>query len=210
MTTTTGARVYAYLRASTNEQDATRAREALYSFAADHNLSIAAEFTENKSGASLERPELMRLLNIAQKGDVILIEQVDRLSRLNAEDWEKLKGIITAKGLKVVSLDLPTSHILASRDSNEFTESMFRAINGMMLDMLAAVARKDYTDRRRRAAEGVAKAKSEGKYKGRPANEQLHADIVRMVRAGTTQREVARLLKCSLGTVVNALRKDKQ
>jgi DNA invertase Pin-like site-specific DNA recombinase len=45
---------------------------------------------------------------------------------------------------------------------------MFEAINGMLLDMLAAVARKDYVDRRRRQAQGQAKAKAEGRYKGRP------------------------------------------
>jgi DNA invertase Pin-like site-specific DNA recombinase len=38
----------------------------------------------------------------------------------------------------------------------------------MPLDMLAAVARKDYFDRRRRQAQGQAKAKAEGRYKGRP------------------------------------------
>jgi DNA invertase Pin-like site-specific DNA recombinase len=44
---------------------------------------------------------------------------------------------------------------------------MFEAINSMLLDMLAAVARKDYDDRRRRQAQGQAKAKAEGRYKGR-------------------------------------------
>jgi DNA invertase Pin-like site-specific DNA recombinase len=47
---------------------------------------------------------------------------------------------------------------------------MFDAINGMMLDMLAAVARKDYEDRRRRQAQGQAKAKAEGLYKRRKEN----------------------------------------
>ncbi len=56
-------------------------------------------------------------------------------------------------------------------NSDEFTQRMLTAINSMMLDMLAAVARKDYEDRRRRQAEGIAKAKASGKYKGRPRNE---------------------------------------
>ena len=45
---------------------------------------------------------------------------------------------------------------------------MFAAINAMLLDMLAAVARKDYEDRRRRQAQGIAKAKLDGAYRGRP------------------------------------------
>jgi DNA invertase Pin-like site-specific DNA recombinase len=44
---------------------------------------------------------------------------------------------------------------------------MFEAINGMLLDMLAAVARKDYDDRSRRQAQGQAKAKAAGLYKTR-------------------------------------------
>ena len=40
---------------------------------------------------------------------------------------------------------------------------MFEAINGMLLDMLAAGARKDYDDRRRRQAQGQARAKAEAR-----------------------------------------------
>lgn len=47
---------------------------------------------------------------------------------------------------------------------------MLKAVNGMMLDMLAAIARKDYEDRRRRQSEGISKAKAEGKYRGRVAD----------------------------------------
>jgi DNA invertase Pin-like site-specific DNA recombinase len=81
-------RIYAYLRASTKEQDATRARQALETFAALTCQTISGWFIENESGATLKRPELFRLLDIAQRGDILLVEQVDRISRLNAQDWE--------------------------------------------------------------------------------------------------------------------------
>ena len=48
---------------------------------------------------------------------------------------------------------------MATKAGDEFTGRMFEAINAMLLDMLAAVARKDYDDRRRRQAQGQAKAK---------------------------------------------------
>ncbi|WP_155035378.1 recombinase family protein, partial [Klebsiella grimontii] len=142
-------RVYAYLRASTKEQDASRAREQLDEFAHSKGMTIATYFTENESGASLRRPELFRLLDIAQKDDVLLVEQVDRLSRLKADDWQVLRQTISNKGIRVVALDLPTSHQLI-QSGDEFTNRMLEALNGMMLDMLAAIARKDYTDRKRR------------------------------------------------------------
>src|ERR1700744_2263434 len=160
--------VRAYLRASTSDQDANRAREQLRSFAAERKLSIAAWYVENESGAKLARPELFRLLADVPPGDVLLVEQVDRLSRLTAEDWERLKTELTARRVRVVALDLPTSWMMATSTPDEFTSRMFEAINGMLLDMLAAVARKDYDDRRGRQAQGPGKAEAEGLYRGRP------------------------------------------
>src|ERR1043166_2624797 len=83
-----GAKVYvrAYLRASTTEQDASRAREQLKAFVTERGLSVATWYTENESGAKLARPELFRLLADAQPGDILLVEQVDRLSRLTSGD----------------------------------------------------------------------------------------------------------------------------
>ena len=60
-----------------------------------------------------------------------------------------------AKQIRVVALDLPTSWLLAAQADN-FTGRMFGAINAMMLDVLAAVARKDYDDRRRRQGCAIA------------------------------------------------------
>lgn len=197
-------RIYAYLRASTKEQDASRATSALDQFAADKGLSITARFVENESGASLQRPELFRLLDVAQPGDVMLIEQVDRLSRLNAADWQKLRSTIAEKGVRVVALDLPTSHGLLQQ-GDEFTGRMVEAINVMMLDMLAAIARKDYTDRRRRQAEGIEKAKTTGIYKGRPINEHLHMQIKEWFKAGKTKSEIHRLTGAARTTINKAL-----
>jgi DNA invertase Pin-like site-specific DNA recombinase len=84
-----------YLRASTDEQDAGRARASLEAFAAERSLVVAATYAENESGASLDRPELFRLLADSRPGDVLLVEQVDRLSRLTAADWERLRALLS-------------------------------------------------------------------------------------------------------------------
>jgi DNA invertase Pin-like site-specific DNA recombinase len=88
--------VRAYLRASTDEQDANRAREQLNAFATERGLTIVLSYVENESGAKLARPELFKLLADAHEGDILLVEQVDRLSRLTAADWEKLKAELMA------------------------------------------------------------------------------------------------------------------
>ena len=192
--------VRAYLRASTKEQDAKRAKADLIAFAKDHGLKIATFYAENESGASLARPELARLLSDAHAGDILLIEQVDRLSRLNGADWDRLRADLKAKEVRVVALDLPTSWRMINGD-DEFTKRMAEAINGMMLDMLAAIARKDYTDRKRRQAQGIEKAKSEGKYRGRPEDTERNVAIKKMLRSGQSWSTVINATGCSRATV---------
>jgi DNA invertase Pin-like site-specific DNA recombinase len=193
--------IRAYLRASTEDQDASRARDQLEAFAADRGLSVAAWYVENESGAKLARPELFRLLHDSHPGDVLLIEQVDRLSRLTAADWEKLKAELTSRRVRVVALDLPTSWTMVTGNGDEFTARMFDAINGMLLDMLAAVARKDYDDRRRRQAQGIAKARDRGSYKGRPEDVERNAGIARMLAAGQSWSFIQDMTGCSRATV---------
>lgn len=194
--------VRAYLRASTDQQDALRAKGALLAFAESHGQRIAAFYPENETGTKLNRPELFRLLEDSQPGDVLLCEQIDRLSRLTQEDWNTLRGIIKAKGLHIVSLDLPTSHPLMNpAKDHSFTGWMLAAMNDLLLDMLAAVARKDYEDRVRRSREGITKAQAQGKYKGRVRNDALHSRVRACLASGMPIRKVATVCDCSKTTV---------
>lgn len=189
-----------YLRASTAEQDANRAREQLETFAAERGLRVAASYVENESGAKLARPELFRLLADSKPGDVLLIEQVDRLSRLTSSDWQKLRAELDARQVRVVALDLPTSWSLAA-PGDEFTGRMFQALNSMLLDVLAAVARKDYDDRRRRQAQGIEKAKAEGAFKGRPEDAKRNGAIVKMLKGGQSWSSIIEATGCSRSTL---------
>ena len=194
--------IRAYLRASTDDQDATRAQDQLDTFAQAQGQTVACWYIENASGASADRAELRRLLADARPGDVLLVEAIDRLSRLPAADWKRLRSEIDAKGLRVVALDLPTSHAaMQDTTGDEFTARMLDAVNGMMLDMLAAIARKDYEQRRDRQAQGIAKAKEKGVYRGRPIDPALWRRVRELLDAGLSIRKVAEHAKCSTSTV---------
>jgi DNA invertase Pin-like site-specific DNA recombinase len=84
---------------------------------------------------------------------------------------------------------------------DEFTSRMFAAVNGMMLDVLAAVARKDYEDRRRRQAQGIGKAKSEGRYRGRPEDAERNAAIAAMLSKEMSWSQVQAATGCGRATV---------
>ncbi|WP_316153440.1 recombinase family protein [Cupriavidus sp. BIC8F] len=201
--------VRAYLRASTKEQDAGRAKSDLVEFAKDRGLQIVSFYIENESGASLQRPELFRLLSDCHEGDILLCEQVDRLSRLNNEDWQRLKSELQARRVRVVALDLPTSWMLTT-STDDITGRMMDALNAMMLDMLAAIARKDYTDRRRRQAQGIAKLKAEGGYKGRKPDVQRNAAIMNMLRRGDSWNTIIAATGCSRSTLSRLAQQVKE
>ena len=85
---------------------------------------------------------------------------------------------------------------------------MFGAINGMMLDMLAAVARKDYDDRRRRQAQGILKAKAQGKYRGRPEDADRNAGISAMLRGGASWSAIQKATSASRATISKISRRS--
>lgn len=202
--------VRAYLRASTKEQDAERARKSLENFAEVNHLNICSFYIENASGAKLDRPELFRLLNDCKSGDILLVEDIDRLSRLDAKDWQKLKSLIKQKDVKIVAVNVPTTHVSIKSSADDFDGRMMDAVNDMLIEMLAAGARRDYEQRRERQEQGIAKAKAEGKYKGRKTNYELYKSIVKLANSDHTYKEINNLLGCSSRTISKAIKWAKE
>lgn len=174
--------IRAYLRASTDEQNALRAKSTLESFVDQYGHQIASFYVENQSGAWLQRPELKRLLHDSHPNDVLLVEQVDRLTRLSNEDWGALKCQIQEKKLRIVSLDVPTSFLALDSaralNGDSIIEAVLEAINNMLIDLMAAMARKDYLSRQDRQKQGIEIAKQQGKYQGRQADSDRHRRVI--------------------------------
>lgn len=194
--------IRAYSRASTKEQDATRAKETLKQFAKSFNQRVTTFYIENISGNQLKRPELTRLLEESEKGDVLLVESIDRLTRLNNQDWEKLIKAIRDKGINIVSLDLPTSHLVFNAyPSDDFMNAILKAINTMFLDFMAITAYKDYKERERKQREGIERAKRQGQYQGKPPNIKNHNRIKELLSLDMNNAKIAEIVGVSLSTV---------
>ena len=202
--------VFAYLRASTTQQDATRAKNTLQQFAGERGHRIAGWFIENVSGAKEHRPELLRLLEHSQPGDVMLIEQVDRLTRMNSEVWGRLKNTIKKHGLYIVSLELPTSWQALNQPEcvQGFHSQLLGVINELMVDILALTARKDYEDRKRRQAEGI--AKNRAKFTGRKADDSRHRAVIELRTLGKSISETMKLTGYSHAQVCKIWRQHKE
>jgi DNA invertase Pin-like site-specific DNA recombinase len=201
-----------YLRASTKDQDANRAKVALELFAGEKGLNIVGVYAENVSGTKLNRPQLLTLLDIAESGDVLLVESVDRLSRLSQADWDTLKATIKSKGLRLVVADLPTSHMLV--EAKGITGQIMDVINNMLIDLMATMARLDQEKRVERIKQGLENKKAadpDWKPSGKSRNTAKWAEIQSLMQEHPTMSadKIAKLADCGVATVYRIKRESK-
>ena len=195
-----------YVRASTKDQDAERALDSLKEFASTIN-GVTVEYVENESGTKLDRPVLNKLLADAENGDTLLVESVDRLSRLKQDEFEVLKGRIKEKGLKLVVADLPTTHVLLNTDDT-ITSSILNLVNNLLIDLLATMARLDNEKRIERIKQGL--ERSGYKPTGKKANTDKHDRIKELNDKGLTKEEIAKAVGCGVATVYRVLKGEAQ
>lgn len=190
-----------YLRASTKEQDSLRAEQALRDFAAEHGMTIAGIYAENISGTKLDRPELLRLLDETEPSDILLCESVDRLSRLSQHEWKQLRSMIESKGLRLIVVDLPTTHQLANSD--DIASQVLRVINDMLLDLMATMARIDQQKRVERIKQGLERRKERGEAIKRRGKSAAWAEVKEKLGKfpNASAQEIAGLAKCGVATV---------
>ena len=197
--------IHIYVRASTKDQDAERALDSLKEFASIIHDNVK-EYVENESGTKLDRPILNRLLDKAENGDTLLVESVDRLSRLKQDEFEVLKGRIKDKGLKLVVADLPTTHVLLNTDDT-ITSSILNLVNNLLIDLLATMARLDNEKRIERIKQGL--ERSGYKPTGKKADTDKHNRIIELNNKGLTKEEIGKAVGCGVATVYRVLKSDK-
>ena len=184
-----------YVRASTKDQDAERALQMLKDFA---NGEFST-YIENYTGTKLNRPVLNKLLEESNPGDILLVESVDRLSRLSQDDFSILKEKIKSKGLKLIIHDLPTTHI-NSATSDKMTNEILNVINSMLIDLLATMARLDNEKRKERIKQGLERAGY--KPTGKKPNLKKHERIKVLLSQGAmTKEEIALAVGVGVATV---------
>ncbi len=189
-----------YVRASTKDQDAKRALVDLISFSKNYDDSYV-EYIENYSGTKLDRPVLNNLLDDAKQGDILLVESVDRLSRLSQGDFAILKQRIKDKGLRLVVADLPTTHTI----NGGMTGDILAVVNNMLIDLLATMAKLDNDKRRERIKQGL--ANSGYKPSGKKANIEKHKRIRELAsHRNMTKDEIAKACGVGVATVYRVLK----
>ena len=196
-------KAHIYLRASTKDQDADRAKAQLLEFASNSGFQVVGIYSENISGTKLQRPQLMKLLAAADPGDVLLVESIDRLSRLSQSDWARLKQILADKQLRLIVVDLPTTHLQAD---SSITGQIMAVINDMLIDLTSTMARLDQEKRVERIRQGLANKRVQDPDwtpPGKKKNVKLWSSIERLLTKlpEASADEIATLAGCGVATV---------
>lgn len=175
----------AYKRVSTVEQKTDRQLDG---------LAFDKVFEDKVSGKDINRPALQEMLEYVREGDELYIHSLDRLGR-NTVDLIELMNQLRAKGVTVKFV----------KQGLEFKPDTSNPMNDLMFTMLAAFSQFERELMLERQREGIAKAKAEGKYKGRPATVDKEA-IVQALKDGNSFRKVAKEFEVSLSTVQRAVK----
>lgn len=198
-----------YLRVSTEEQDLER-QEAIVANARAAGYYVAAVYREKASGARPDRPELIRMIEDLQPGEVVLAEKIDRISRLPLPEAERLVAAIRGKGARLAVPGIVDLSDLVS-DSAGVARIVLEAVQDMLLRVALQTARDDYETRRERQREGIEIARRAGRYNGRKPDTALHKRIIGLREAGMSIARTAELAGCSIAQVkrVTALHRAK-
>ena len=188
-----------YLRVSTDEQNLER-QEAIIAATRAAGFYVAGIYREKASGARADRPELERMIHDLQPGEAVVAEKIDRLSRLPLEEAERLVASIQAKGARLAIPGVIDLSDIA-QEADGVAKIVLEAMQGLLQRLALQMARDDYEDRRERQRQGIELAKAKGKYRGRRADQKVHAQVVALRQSGHSISKTAELAGCSSAQV---------
>lgn len=178
-----------YARTSTTEQQA-----GFESQLRDLEAAGCKRVFKEQVSSLGERAQLNAALDWVREGDTLVITKLDRLAR----SVRGLADIVDALERKGVAL-----RILNFGGSSVDTRG---ATGRLVLNMFSAIAQFEVEIQKERQREGIAKARAEGKYKGRkPTARAKSSEVLRLYQEGNHVSQIAKALGISRASIYRAL-----
>ncbi|TDP13495.1 resolvase-like protein [Enterobacter sp. AG326] len=118
----------------------------------------------------------------------------------NMKNGLNSKPQLNSKKLVIVSMDLPTSWQMVEMSGNDLTSCILRAVNAMLIDILATMARQDYETRRKRQAQGIERAKKAGLYMGKEKDMEARETVREMLAQNVKPAHIMKAADISRAT----------
>lgn len=150
-----------YIRVSSKDQNESRQIEKMLALGIEERYI----FVDKQTGANFDRPQYQAMKLFIRPGDIVYIDDLDRLGRDYDGIIREWKHITRELGADIVILSNPTLF-----DSQKFKQmgDIGKLMEDQFLSLLSFVAEQERKKIKRRQAEGIALAKKQGKHLGRP------------------------------------------
>lgn len=196
---------YGYHRVSTKNQHEDRGVAEIEAFCKQKNITLSSDiFCDKQTGKNFNRPEYQFIRGRIQKGDTLIITEMDRLGRNKAEILRELQFFRDC-GVFVIILEIPTTQQDYSHLESSMAKMMMETINNMLIEMYAVFAQLEIEKKEKRQREGIASKKDRGEWDdyGRPAAidyKQFAAAYARVKRGEIGPTDLRRELGLSHST----------
>ena len=150
-------------------------------------------FAEQVSSVA-QRDKLDAALQFAREGDTLIVCKLDRLAR-SVAGFLDIESELTRRGVGIVILSMGGEKLDTRSPTSRF-----------ILTLLAAVAQFEREIMLERQREGIAKAKADGKFKGRAPTARNQTDaILAAHNAGAPHAAICESLGVSLSSIKRVL-----
>lgn len=194
--------VFAYARVSAKDQNIARQLQAIDDYAKTKNITVDRIFEEKASGKDFNREIYQSMKLTLRQGDTLIIKELDRLGRdmeQIKDEWRELQKM----GVDIIVID---NDLLNTANKTDLEKIL---ISNIVFELLSYMAQKERDKIRARQAEGIAIAKTMGKYKGRkPIQSDSFEKIYKVWRNG--EITAVKAMELSKLTKATFYRKVKQ
>ena len=162
--------IYGYHRTSTTDQHLDRGIVEITEYCKKNNLKLKKVVTDQQTGKNFERPGYKSLKEFADKDDIIILSELDRLGRNKAETLKELQ-YFRQSGIRVAILEIPTTLMDYSSMGNDLASMMMETINNLLIEMYATLAHAEMQKQKKRQKEGIQAKKDRHEWDnyGRPS-----------------------------------------
>ena len=182
-----------YARVSTEEQKLDRQIDALVNEGVDRRNI----YQEKITGTKKDRPELKRMINEMQEGDVLVIPDLTRLSR-STKDLLEIIDKIKEKGASIKSIKDTWLNTTSENPYNEFLLTVMSGLSQLERDLIS-----------QRTKEGLKAARARGRNGGRPSKQNEKKEmVIALYKAGIKSSEIARQAGISRSTVCRIIKNN--
>jgi len=153
-------------------------------------------YQEEVSSVDSQRVELENALDYIREGDVLVVKKLDRLARSVADTVKIIERLEAKKaGLKILNMKIDTT----------------TPEGRLQFNLFAAIAQFEREVMLERQKVGIAKAKADGKYKGRkPTSDDKKAEILKLAAQGNmTKEEIRKAVNVGIATVYRVLKESE-